>query len=290
MNVKKNINIYLSGGGVNGAFQGGFLNYLNNNLDHNKFIINKIYGTSIGSVNGALMLSNTVLDFWKKIKNHETMITHWFKTFNFFGFKIISMIYGFFFKLGIINPINFHNLIDKYCVINDKYKNLAVTVTNITHSYNDYIFCPNNDFIKASAALWLLAPPVFINDNFYCDGGINNGIPIKYLNDDVVKDSDDIHLILISTKTNFYNNISKIRSNLLFYLDTLIHIASSINIMNAIKSINELKNKYPNKIYYYIIDQDLIKNVKITNFNETDIEKLLNNGENNCKLFLEDVK
>jgi predicted acylesterase/phospholipase RssA len=290
MNVKKNINIYLSGGGVKGAYQGGFLNYLNNNLDHNKYIINKIYGTSIGSVNGALLLSNTIMDFWKKITNHETMIAYWFKTFNLFGLKIISMVYGFFFKLGIINPINFHNLIDKYCVVNKKYEKLAVTVTNITHSSNDYIFFPDIDFIKASTALWLLTPPINIGDNLYCDGGIKDAIPIKYLIEDEINKNDDIHLILIATKTNFYKKKSRIGFNVLFYLDTLIHTSSNIKIINDIKFINRLKKTYPNKVYYYIINQDLTKNIQITKFNENDIEKLLINGENDCKIFLEDVK
>jgi predicted patatin/cPLA2 family phospholipase len=286
--MNKNINIFLTGGGIKGAFQGGFLYQLGKWLEHNNsnnyYNIKKIYGSSIGSVNGSIFLNNYkhLNDFWFSIKSYNSMISYWSRI-PFIG-RIISIIYGFFFKYSLINPKKFFDLIQKYCY-HDKNDKLNVCITNITDVSNDFIEHKDVskelmvDYIIGSSSLWLLSMPKKINNKYYADGGLYKYIPIN--NNIIDSAKDDINIVLSCLNNPDYSDIG---SNLLFYLDKLLHITTNISYKNDIKFIQTLNN-----FNCYFIDKKLSNNISINNFNNDDVKKLWTCGIDYCNKFLNNL-
>lgn len=275
MEQSKTINIYLSGGGFKGAFQGGFLYRLGEWLEVNsEYRIGKIYGSSIGAINGSIFLDNykNLKIFWDNIKSYKSMTKMWINI-PLIG-KIISIIYGFFVKCGLINPIKFHNMIRKYCYHNNNDK-LNICTTNLTQSKVDFIDCSNNinknnivDYIIASSSLWLFSPPIKINKKYYADGGILKFLPIN----ETFIINNNINIVLSAAKNiEPYNEFNT--KNLLFYLDYLIHMTCDILYENDINKIFQLNN-----FKCYFINQKLLENISILSFNQNNIDMLWNNG------------
>jgi len=287
---RKTINIFLSGGGVKGSFSGGFLYKLGQWLELNKnYQIGKIYGTSIGAINGSIFLNNynNLKLFWDSITSYKSMMSYWIKI-PIIG-KIMSIIYGFFIKCSLINPVNFYNLITKYCSHNDNNK-LNICTTNITQSKTEYVDCSNNDvsnditkYIIASSSLWLLSPPIKINNNYYADGGILKYLPFDY---NIINqlNKNDINVVISCAKNINRNNSSYKETNLLFYLDNLLHMVCDILYEKDIELVNKLTNF---KCYY--VDQKLLNNISITTFTNTDIQLLWANGVINADNFIKTI-
>jgi predicted patatin/cPLA2 family phospholipase len=286
MEDTKTINIFLSGGGVKGSFQAGFLYKLGQWLNLNpNYKIGRIYGSSIGAINGSIFLNNYehLKLFWDSIKSYKSMTSLWCNI-PFIG-SLISIIYGFFIKCCLINPINFYKLIRLYCSHNNNQK-LNICTTNITNSKIEFIDCSNNnyqnsvvDYIVSSASLWLFSPPILINDNYYADGGIMKFLPID---DNIISqiNKNDINLVISAAKNIKSNQIVN-KSNLLFYLDYIINMVCD---MLYEKDLEKIINQHNFKCYF--INQQLLNNISIITFNQNDIKILWNYGIDMCNDFI----
>jgi len=284
----KIINIFLTGGGYKGAFQSGFLFKLGEWLEtHQKYQIGKVYGSSIGAINGSIFLNNRqhLRDFWNSIKSYKSMMSFWCNI-PIIG-KLISIIYGFFFKCCLINPAKFYNLIRTYCSHNNNNK-LVICATNLTQNKIDFVNftsaqrgCSNIiDYIIASSSLWMYSPPIKINNNMYADGGILKYLPI---NDDIINDvKEEINVIISCAKKPDLNDTSYEKTNLLFYLDKIIHMMCDLTYENDMKNIQKLKN-----FRCYIINQKLLENISMLTFDENNIRSLWDDGIVQAQNFIE---
>jgi len=288
MEELKTINIFLTGGGFKGSFQAGFLytfgKWLDNN--NNKYKIGKIYGSSIGSINGFIFLDdyNKLVNFWKSIKSFKSMVSYW-SNIPIIG-PIISFIYGIFFKYCIINTKKFTDLINMYCSSkknNVNVNKLNICTTNITDAKIEYIDCSSEtlqiDHIIASSSLWLFSMPKKINNKYFMDGGLFKYLPI---NDAIINNfCNDINIVISNAKNIERPNSNILGSNLIFYLNNLLHMICDMLYETDIDKIKNLTNY---KCFY--IKQQLLQNVDTTSFNHDDIQKLWDNGIEECNNFI----
>ena len=283
----KIINIFLTGGGYKGAFQSGFLFKLGEWLEtHQKYQIGKVYGSSIGAINGSIFLNNRqhLRDFWNSIKSYKSMMSFWCNI-PIIG-RLISIIYGFFKKCGLINPIKFYNLIRLYCSHNNN--KLVVCATNLTQNKIDFIDSSNHnnkivDYIIASSSLWMFSPPIKINNNMYADGGILKYLPI---NEGIMESvMDDINVVVSCAKKLDFNDISYENTNLLFYLDKIIHMMCDLTYENDLDKIIKLKN-----FKCYIINQKLLENISMITFEQTNIRSFWDDGIIKAEEFIRELE
>ena len=183
-NMKKDIGLVLSGGGVRSVAHIGLITVL---LENN-IIPTHVSGTSGGALIGALYASGyepqEMLNFFK-----QTPILK----FSLYAFG----------KPGFLDSAKYQLYFKKF-IKEDAFEKLkyplTVTATNLIEGKLEYF--DSGELIKpliASSALPPVFSPIEINKNLYCDGGVLNNFPIEPL-------IDDCDLIIGS----FVNALSKI--------------------------------------------------------------------------------
>jgi predicted acylesterase/phospholipase RssA len=245
---KKHIHFILPGGGVNGAFQAGFLYRLFKDC-RDKIIIDRIDGISVGALNGlAIILEDIefIKSIWYYIENRETVFNShntnteiWYK----------GSIYD---SGGLRNIIYMHK---EFINKEDISKYNCVVHNCDTQSY-EYINGSNNnllEFIIASASPPIISPYLKIDNTFYADGCLDQIYPI----DELMKEP-------LTNVVEGENNIPKINvvigyyDNANYYLFN-IYKTFKRNINNNNTDIRTLidNNKVitiTNPCYYNIID------------------------------------
>jgi len=239
--IKKNIHFILPGGGVRGSFQAGFIYQLRKKYS-DYFNIYRIDGTSVGALNGLLILLNDpedIKNIWFSIDNIENIFNPW-------GMKPIlnhlKMIYNGFFHKSIYQSDGLQKLVRSNLskVNKDSMKTYNCVVTNVYRGDYEYINGEHDnidDFIIASASPWIISPPVATNNYLYIDGGLLQTYPI-----DNVKNSDADIKLLLGYDTTHLNKIGIGGDNLINYLARLIDI-SRLNHPN-IKKLPHYITKY----------------------------------------------
>lgn len=244
---KTHIHFILPGGGVNGAFQAGFLYRLFKDC-RDKIIIDRIDGISVGALNGlALILEDIefIKSIWYYIEDRHTVFNShntnseiWYK----------GSIYD---SSGLRNIIYMHkefinkDVMDKYnCVVHNC----------DTQSY-EYINGTNPnllDFIIASASPPIISPYLKIENTFYADGCLDQIYPIDSLMT-VDKDTNQLenNIHKINVVVGYYDNAN-------YYLFN-IYKTFKRNIYNNNTNIKTLIDTnrivtITNPCYYNIID------------------------------------
>lgn len=206
---KKRIHFILPGGGVNGAFQAGFLYRLMS--DYAQYIeIERIDGISVGALNGICILlehPELIKNIWYSIEernnifdSHLTNRDVWNKgsLYNSNGLREIVMTYK--------NYINQNDLIKFNCVVHNSNKHCYEYINGL----NENIW----DFIIASASPPMLSPYSKIGENFYTDGGLDQVYPIDYIQHD-----NSIMNVIVG----YYNNTDYNLFNLYKFMKKSIH-------------------------------------------------------------------
>ena len=194
---KKRIHFILPGGGVNGAFQAGFLYRLM--LDCSKYIdIVRIDGISVGALNGVgLLLEHPefLKNIWFSIENrndifdsHKANMDLWYKgsLYDSRGLREIIEVYKDYVKMVELSKYN--------CVVH-----------NSTKKCHEYINGNDTniwDFVIASASPPIISPYSLIGECQYTDGGLDQVYPIDFINDE---DGDCMRLVLgYYERTDYY--------------------------------------------------------------------------------------
>jgi predicted patatin/cPLA2 family phospholipase len=165
---KTQIHFILPGGGVNGAFQAGFLyRFLKDYYD--KIIISRIDGISVGALNGlAIILEDIefIKSIWYYIEDRDTVFNShgtnsemWYK----------GSIYD---SSGLRNLIYMHKEFIKKEEI-EKYNCVVHNCNTQTYEYINGTRPNLLEYIIASASPPLLSPYLKIDETFYSDGCID---------------------------------------------------------------------------------------------------------------------
>jgi NTE family protein len=193
----KRINLALQGGGSHGAFAWGVLNRI---LEDDHLIIDAISGTSVGSVNAAVLIDGYMKDgkpgaikalenFWRQIATREafspfrrTPIEKKHQGWNLdhsLGYQVIENMLNLFSPYAL-NPLNYnplHDLLAETLSIVDLQAcsiiKLFVTATRVHNGHARVFKCEEItvDVLMASACLPQIFQAVEIDGEPYWDGG-----------------------------------------------------------------------------------------------------------------------
>jgi predicted patatin/cPLA2 family phospholipase len=230
---KKRIHFILPGGGVNGAFQAGFLYRLM--LDCAKYIdIDRIDGISVGALNGIAMLlehPELIKNIWYSIEDrnnifdsHSTNRAVWDKgsLYDSNGLREIVMTYKNYIIQTDLSKFN--------CVVHNSNKKCYEYINGLNENIWDYVI--------ASASPPMLSPYSKIGENFYTDGGLDQVYPSDYITDD---------LSIIKLVVGYYNDTDYHLFNLYKYMkksidDNVKKISDLLKDDKIIAIINPCRN------------------------------------------------
>ena len=244
---KKHIHFILPGGGVNGAFQAGFLYRLFKDC-RDKIIIDRIDGISVGALNGlAIILEDIefIKSIWYYIEHRETVFNShntnteiWYKGSMYDNVGLRNIIYM---HKEFINKDD----ISKYnCVVH----NCDTQSYEYINGSNDNLF----EFIIASASPPIISPYLKIDNTFYADWCLDQIYPIDELMKETLTNSEgENNIQKINLVIGYYDNAN-------YYLFN-IYKTFKRNINNNNTDIRTLidNNKVitiTNPCYYNIID------------------------------------
>lgn len=176
---KKRIHFILPGGGVNGAFQAGFLYRLLKDC-HQYIEVSRIDGISVGALNGVGILLEDpefLRNIWYSIEHrnhifdsHPTNRIAWEKgsLYDSNGLREIISVYKDFVRKEELNKYQ--------CVVHNS-------------NTNDYEYINGGhvniwDYVVASASPPIISPYSKINECFYTDGGVDLVYPIDFVTEE----------------------------------------------------------------------------------------------------------
>ncbi|WP_332919642.1 patatin-like phospholipase family protein [Persicobacter psychrovividus] len=160
------IGIALSGGGARGIVHIGVLQA----LEDYGITVNRISGTSMGAIIGAF--------YAQGLRPSEIMdIVTERKFVNMFRWRLL--------KTGLL-PLDYLEQRLQEVIPHNSFEGLKlplhVCVSNLTTGSSQIIdHGPLHLWIKASATIPVLFPPIMINDQQYVDGGLTNNLPVEPL-------------------------------------------------------------------------------------------------------------
>tara|TARA_B100000524_G_scaffold348480_1_gene253339 strand:- start:2539 stop:3423 length:885 start_codon:yes stop_codon:yes gene_type:complete len=290
MNIENTpkIHFILPGGGVRGAFQAGFLYKLFSKY-RDYFTISKIDGTSVGSINGIVILSNEyelLKELWFNIHNLNDLFNNWSNSrlFN----RIISYYQGFYnkglFSTKKINNLLINNIQESWNKNNENIKKkFSCVVVNVDNAATEYIDGDHKnilEYVIASASPWVITNPKKINNCLYTDGCLLETYPIKYVD----KTNADL-TVIVGYDQEHFNFVPSKNSHLLEYLATLIDIArynsnNTIKMKKLIESPDIIKLVNPMKISFIDFNSENIQYgfIQGTEFADTFYETYLSSN------------
>jgi predicted patatin/cPLA2 family phospholipase len=251
--TKKRIHFILPGGGVNGAFQAGFLYRLFKDC-YDKIIIDRIDGISVGALNGlAIILEDIefIKSIWYYIEDRDTIFNShntnseiWYK----------GSIYD---SLGLRNLIYLH----KDFIKNEEIEKYNCVVHNCNTQSYEYINGTRTnllEFIIASASPPLISPYLKIDDIFYADGCIDQIYPIDYVTKNDVRTANEEYNTDVSNSPNKINIVVGYYDSNDYYLFN-IYKTFKKNIYNNNTDIKKLIDNNDiitinNPCFYNLID------------------------------------
>ena len=239
---KKTIHFILPGGGVKGAFQAGFIYRLIDKY-YDLFEVFQIDCTSVGALNGMALISEKqhalkLKDIWLSINDRSDIFGDISKSVVFNS--MLSHYYSVNNK-GLFTTSPLKKKIDKFYKLitdNNKKKTFNCTVLNINSGKTEYINGANdnlNEYILASASVWILAPPVIINGKEYADGGIHELYPVKLL-----KNSEADLKIIVGYSDSTFDLSGDSGEHIYSYLNRIISISNHTYNMESVDIINSV--------------------------------------------------
>lgn len=271
---KKKLRIICNGGGSKGSFHVGVLNSI---IKSDLFVIDKIYGASIGAIIAPLIANNKIdslMNIYSKIKSKDDI----FEKRTIFGFKVPNwnflLFFYSFFKLGAYKSVK---LIDQiFDNLNENELKIAQEKCHVV-SYdlinNKDTWFTGTDLrkgIECSSALWLTISPIKYNNTLYIDSGVTEVFCSNYIIGDE-KDFDGEYIFINCDSSKHFTN--GIPTNALS-LTTSLHHNSNYRLLNY--ELNKLKDCLKNKLTIINPDHNYLKNALDIDKNKMDI--LLNDG------------
>jgi len=250
----------LPGGGVNGAFQAGFIYKLM--LDYREYYdFVRVDGISVGALNGiCCLLENPemIRSIWYNIEHrdyifnsHDSYYNMWNNgsIFNSDGLRKIVYEYSNFIDRNLLERFN--------CVVH-KYSNGSYEYINGNES--DIL-----DFVISSASPPIISKSSKIGDDWYSDGCIDQVYPVNFVND-----NNDINLLL-----GYYDQNNYYLFNIYKYLKPCVQE----NVDNTDRLIDS-GYIYPvvNPCQYSLID-----------FNRENIDFGFTQGMKKCDIFAKEM-
>lgn len=297
--------LVLSGGSIKGAFQAGAIAEI---LTSGSFIPEAVYGTSVGSLNGAFLTDRAGRAIiagkspdWVKIGNE---LQHfWLKEINSFK-KIgkkrskLKLLFSIIFNKfdGFIDTSPLHDLIHK-----------VIKRENLLKSPVDFYACSVDvatgkpiyaiakdhpkiiDYIIASTAIPMVMPLSMINSNPFVDGGIREVAPLQR----AIKDgAEEIYCILCQPKELKRKRFN--HKSALELMDRLMSITTNETVNNDIDhciEINEILDQMSQpitsgpmigkrNIKLVVIRPPKPVDLNLTTFTQEQIKKALTYGWN----------
>jgi len=306
---KKNMNIYLSGGGTKCAFQIGFLsNIIKNDLFINNINISNIYCVSFGSFVGIYYLFNK-LELLKNIMINDSSllmrkIFDLWGTYNFFSSipiigKIFIIISDTIWIIKSIAKKGFYDITFAYNALKKLFESITPEIKSKLSKFNCMVFNITKnklqiingsnpkiiEYIVASISCWGIFAPIKIiqpdgSIDEFMDAGIIQVHPYSNLTKRILSDKKSIKLLLMTNtlecikKANLHNT-----SNLIEYLIAIISFLIDRNDYRIIRNIKQ--NKYSYLIEYM---------PKVTKSNDTNSERIrqtFDDGIQYSKIFLD---
>ncbi len=254
----------LSGGSIRGAFQAGAIAEI---LTSGSFVPDAVYGTSVGSLNGAFIadragqavaagelpdwvgIGNELQNFWLQEITSFDKIAKKRGALGLLGSLLFNKFDGFIDTSPLCDlvkrEIKIENLLSSpvkfyACSVN------AVTGEPVYASADDY---PNiHDYIIASTAIPIVMPLRVIATEPYVDGGIREVAPLAQ----AIKDgASEIFCILCQTKDMQKKEFNY--KNVIELMDRLMDIVTNETVTNDIEQcieINELIEQIQQPITY----------------------------------------
>jgi len=173
---KKHIHFILPGGGVNGAFQAGFLYRLFK--DCRPYIhIERIDGISVGALNGIAMIledPELIKTIWYSIENRSHIFDKHDTHRDVFSQKSMYNSRGLRSIIETHVPLVQKDLLAKFnCVVHNK--------TTKDYEYINGTHSSIWDYVIASASPPVISPPCKIGECRYSDGGVDIVYPVDYV-------------------------------------------------------------------------------------------------------------
>lgn len=183
---KKKIHFILPGGGVNGAFQAGFLYRLLKDCKEYIDVV-RIDGISVGALNGlGILLESPELlkNIWFSIENRQDI-------FNSHSSRRETFRQGCLYDSNGLREIiyNYKQFVDPelLSIYNCVVHNSSLGIYEYINGDHPDIF----DFVVASASPPIISPKSKIGDYLYTDGGVDQVYPADYIDS-----TADIHLVV----------------------------------------------------------------------------------------------
>jgi len=173
---KQRIHFILPGGGVNGAFQAGFLYRLFK--DCGKYIeVERIDGISVGCLNGIAMIledPELIKTIWYSIENRESIFDSHTNSKDVFRKGSLYNSHGLRTIIENYTPFVRKNLLERFnCVVHNK--------DTGEHEYVNGGHCSIWEYVIASASPPVISPACKIGEGRYSDGGVDIVYPIEYV-------------------------------------------------------------------------------------------------------------
>lgn len=176
----------LSGGGAKGSYQAGVIYQLLNK----SIVPNVIYGTSVGSINGAAMSylsAEEIKEMWLTLKDHEVVwptgfmkYLAWPKVLTSGGFYSLKPLEQ---SLKKLFAGRIHNIEAQSCYVDLK-SGSAVYCSNFKVTQDEFI-----KSVLASSAI----PCLMEDQNYAVDGGVRHHTPIEK----AIEDGADVIYVLL---------------------------------------------------------------------------------------------
>lgn len=274
MKMKQKIRLILTGGGVKGSFQAGFIHSL---LSSNKFEIDTIYSTSVGALLAPLVANNKL----NEIEKLTESITNIYDVVEDWPWYLLPKIFApllTMFKMGRYKSIK---IIDNiWNSLSQEEQKTAVSKCRVVawdiNNRRPRVFggIDSNDLyhgIKASCALWLLVPPYRHNNTLYCDGGAGEVFPIEYIQQESNDDFDG-HYILVDCSARYIVSLEKSPNTALNLMYELQWVSTELLALKDIKELNSILKDSLDIIYPR---QDVFKHCLDINRNKIRISYLM---------------
>lgn len=252
------ITLVISGGGVRGSFQAGFLHAL---IESNKYEIEEIHATSIGSILAPLVINErkeALKKIFEDIQNFSDIFTTWW-------FPLLRFL-NIFLRLGVFRSLNLPERVWDNLDDNEKVKAAnRCYISAFNYSKNkEHWFGGKGDTadllqgLKASTALWLLVPPYRIENDYYVDGGSCNLFPFSLLLQKNIdnKEKPDRKIIFIDSSTRTAKSERSYPRNA---LDLMFNLHDeTLNNLGSLQ-LELLKTKYKHNLVVIRPEEDLIR-------------------------------
>lgn len=248
----------LSGGGSNGAFEVGAIEYL---VFHEKYDFQIFLGTSVGALNVAILgqaasyqelCTETVnlKNFWLSIKNNNDIYT-----------KTILGYVTLLFQSNLYKPAGLEKLLKQYIDINRIYNNAdhVTKIVTVAMETGELLYADSrrpelkNEFLKyilSSASMPLFFPSVEINRQHWYDGGLRDITPLGSIFDEA---PDEIVIITTYPLTTdlspviLKKNNSKSTTDILLRTIDVLTAEIGANDIQIANLINQNIDNYPGK-------------------------------------------